>query len=29
MDDQITASGYNIKNEVHLLKEYYLDALGE
>lgn len=29
VDDQITASGYNIKNEAHLLKEYYLDALGK
>lgn len=27
VDDQITVSGYNIKNEAHLLKEYYLDAL--
>ena len=27
VDDQITASGYNIKNEAHQLKEYYLDAL--
>ena len=29
VDHQITASGYNIKNEAHLLKEYYLDALGK
>lgn len=27
MDDPITASGYNIKNEANLLKEYYLDTL--
>lgn len=29
VNDQITASGYNIKNEAHLLKEYYLNALGK
>lgn len=29
VEDQVTVSGYNIKNEVHLLKEYYLDALGK
>ena len=29
VDDQITASGYNIKNEAHLLKEYYIDSLNE
>lgn len=27
VDEQITESGYNIKNEVHLLKKYYLEAI--